>query len=511
MDARYRALLGILTTAVVLSPGLARAAVPTDFVDELVVDGLDQPTGLAFLPDGRLLVLEQNARNVRLVVQETLAVSPILTIADVNTSGNERGLLGVAVDPGWPSRPYLYFHFTRTPGNTVYIARYTASGDLSDGTSTNLSLGDRYDILTDVPDNAQNHNGGTLRFGIDGMLYASFGEDAFNCAAQDSTDLRGVILRLDVSGLPSGGGGPPAKSLITPPDNPFPSTNANAGLTFAFGLRNPFRFDIDSETGHLYIGDVGERYFEEMDEATGGENFGWPYREGTNVRDPNGCNEPGGPGSQTYVDPIGGYDRTSLSTAAIIGGPRYRDVLGGIYRFPSLYDGAVFFSDYYSGFVRVIQENGNGWAPLPAVPGQPNANDWATGITNVGQFQVGPDGAIYYTKQFPGSVRRIVYASPTGVGGDGGTVPRPLGVRPNPFLAGGSPLTVDLGEGLAGAIVEIFSLSGARVRMLVPSGPTQHFTWNGRDDESLPVPAGVYFLSARTENARATTRFVLLR
>src|SRR5262249_11931446 len=155
-----------------------------------------------------------------------------------------------------------------------YIAMFTASGDLSSPASSNLALGSRFNIITDIPDNASNHNGGTLRFGPDGMLYASMGEDGDPCGAQDSTRFKGVILRLDVSALPQPGSGPPAKSLIRPATgNPFPATNANAGLTYCYGLRNPFRFHIDAASGRLYIADVGEGTWEEVDEAIGGENF----------------------------------------------------------------------------------------------------------------------------------------------------------------------------------------------------------------------------------------------
>ena len=100
-------------------------------------------------------------------------------------------------------------------------------------------------LITDIPDNASNHNGGTLRFGPDGKLYASLGEDADRCSAQDSTRFKGNILRLQVASLPDTGTAQPSKAALAPPDNPFPGGNANAALVFAYGLRNPFRFQID--------------------------------------------------------------------------------------------------------------------------------------------------------------------------------------------------------------------------------------------------------------------------
>src|SRR5436309_972007 len=121
----------------------------------------------------------------------------------------------------------------------------------------------------------------SMAFLPDGRLYASFGEDAAGCAAQDTSGLRGVVLRLDVSRLPPGPGGPPAPGLITPPGNPFPNGGLHARLIWAFGLRNPFRFHVDPLDGTLYIGDVGQSRWEELDRAAGGgQDFGWSRFEG---------------------------------------------------------------------------------------------------------------------------------------------------------------------------------------------------------------------------------------
>jgi glucose/arabinose dehydrogenase len=486
----------LLVAGLLVLGGRAMAALPTDFQDQGVVSGLDAPASLGFLPDGRILIVEQKSGNVRLVAGDTLVAGPILTLSDVNTLGGERGLLGVAVDPSWPDRPFVYLYFDRSPGSVIYISRFTAAGDLSQGSSGNLSLGNRYDILVDIPDNASNHNGGTLRFGPDGMLYASVGDDANSCAAQDSTDLRGVILRMNVVALPDTGSGPAPKALITPGDNPFPPAHPNAGLTFCFGLRNPFRFHIDPVTGSLAIGDVGQRDYEELNEAGGGENFGWPFREGPLVRSQTGCTEPGGIGTQVYDDPIGGYDRSAFSPASIIAGPRYRVIPGGRHSFPSPYDGVLFFSDYYRGFIRAIQDRGDMWAPLDSVPGQPNDDDWATGIGTVADFLEGPDGAIYYLKQSSGELRRIVYT------GSGSIVEEDLGpvlsVHPNPYRLGEGPLRIDAGQGNVLGTVRVYSVAGELVATLGPGGAGSEsttVTWDGRDRAGRPVRAGVYYLS----------------
>jgi cysteine-rich repeat protein len=404
-----RALAGVAALVAGAAPA-ARAALPTGFADDVVATGLSQPASFAFLPDGRVLVVEQVTRRIRLVVNGVFGTTdPLHTIADVNTIGGERGLLGIAVDPDFPARPYVYVYFSHTGTATNYLSMFALAGDLSDGNSPNLSLlaASRFDVLVDLPDAASNHNGGTLRFGPDGALYLSLGEDADRCAAQDPSSLKGAILRLSVASLPGAGAGPPAKSTLVPPGNPFSGPDDNARLAFAIGLRNPFRFQIDPVSGALFIGDVGEVEFEEVNRAVGGENFGWPFREGPEIRTPAGCSEPGGPGASSYAAPIAWYDRTGF-TAAIIGAGLYRPVDPPYdASFPPEYDGDYFFAEYYQGFVRRIEESGGGvWAPAPA-PGQPNATDWATGINGPGDFQPGPDGALWYVSQGGGALRRI--------------------------------------------------------------------------------------------------------
>src|SRR5262245_5475140 len=112
----------------------AHGILPTGFTDETLFSTLAQPVGFTFLPDGRVLVVEQKTGNIKLVKFEPAAGVTIFTVPDVQPAGNEQGLLGIAVDPGWPARRYVYVYFDRTPGNVIYIRRYTASGDLSDPT-----------------------------------------------------------------------------------------------------------------------------------------------------------------------------------------------------------------------------------------------------------------------------------------------------------------------------------------------------------------------------------------
>jgi glucose/arabinose dehydrogenase len=483
------------------APARCQIVVPDGFSDQLLVGGLDAPVGMAWLPDGRLLFIEQNSRRIRLLVNGALAsTDPVAVVDDVKTGG-ERGLLGIAVDPGWPARPYVYVHCDNQSAETIRVSRYTVTGDLGFTGNGALAIGtsSRYDLINDVPDVMSNHNGGTLRFGTDGMLYASFGEDANKCAAQD-LDLHGVILRLDVSRLPAGSGGPPPRALIVPPGNPFPAVpDSNALLVWAYGLRNPFRFQIDPMDNALWIGDVGEDKREEIDRAPmGGLNFGWPIFEGTLTNTT--CS-----GSPTdLVDPVYEYDRSG-GTAAVICGGAYRRPSGASSGFPASYEGDVFFNDYYFGFLRRLTPDGSGgWRIADPVPGQASPTNWGSGFQAVSDWSVGPDGALWYVRQSlnfqgtSGQIRKIVAMSgPDTLPVD--TLPR-SGIefaRPFPIPARGAVnLSYTLSEP-ARVSLKIYDSRGALVRTLVPDGvqsATRHdVLWLGIDDAGEDVPAGIYY------------------
>jgi glucose/arabinose dehydrogenase len=399
-------------------PSQAQILVPTGFSDELLSGNLDRPVGLAFLPDGRLLMVELKTARVRMLVGGALAsTDPLGTVDSVDTNEEETGLLGIAVDPRWPSKPFLYVMYTATNA-TIRISRFAVQGDLSDPNSGNLSIDkpSRRDLIRDVPSITSSHNSGTLRFGPDSLLYASFGEDTRGCMAIDSTTLFGVIARMDARKLPDTPG-PPNKALMVPPTNPFANRpNVNTRLVYALGLRNPFRFNIDPQTGTLYISDVGWSTYEEINVApTGGIDFGWPYFEGTQVYVTNECGPLPPPG---LTPPAYQYNRTEYCedcAAAAISGVLYRPVAGSDVSFPQGYDGDYFFSDYYEGFIWRIRKNGGVWERAFPEAGQPNATDWARGYDEVTDYVEGPDGAIYYARMAygyqagSGEIRRIIF------------------------------------------------------------------------------------------------------
>jgi len=507
------------------TPGSAVAAtVPTGFTDRSVVTvgagpALDLPTSMAFLPDGRLLVVEQKSAKIRLFVQGALAAAdPVATLPGVQTGGGEQGLLGIAVDPGWPARPYLYVHCDDSSGPWIRISRYTAAGDLAFANDGHLAVdpATRYDLLDRLHDSASNHNGGTVRFGPDGMLYVSLGDDMDHCAAQDSSVLVGKVLRLDVSRLPAGAGGPAPFALLIPPGNPWGAApDSDARLVWAQGFRNPFRMSLDPANGALFVGDVGEGAWEEIDRAAaGGRDFGWPAREGPapfSITCPNPL--------VTGDGPIYTYNRSPGSTA-IIGGSVVRRPAGVPTGLPAAYEGDYFFSEYYSGFLRRLTGGGDSWSLAAPVAGQPSATDWGQGFTFVSDWAVGPDGGLWYCRQTTngssntGDVREVIATGDT-------SVPPPA---PGPALAFGPPrptpavgrVTLHYTLGTTARVdLAVYDVSGRRVRLLEPAhqqaADRYDVTWDGADDDGRAVRPGLYLARLEAGGTLLEQRVVLLR
>jgi glucose/arabinose dehydrogenase len=517
-------LVPLLALAIAAHPAPAAAAtiVPDGFTDELVADSLSQPCGIGFLPDGRLLVVEQLTASIKLLAGP--AMTPLLavgTVSNVNTSGNgERGLLGVAADPAWPARPYLYVHSTsKASGDHLRISRYTCTGDLEwtgNGAFT-IVPASRYDVIADVVDGTDRHNGGTVRFGPDGKLYVSLGEDNDPCAAQDPTTLHGVILRVDVSGLPAGAGSA-TRAQITPADNPFVgSANENERLVWAYGLRNPFRFQVDRVSGDLYVADVGAAAYEELDRIeAGGHDLGWPFLEGTVPWTTCPVTPP------PFTSPIFSYDRRP-GLSSIIAAALYRPPpSGGPRQFPAEYSGDAFFSDYYQGYLCRLQGSGTSWSLAAPVPGQPTTDHWGEGFQYISDYQIGPDGALWYCMQ----ANSLGYASGTGqihrINGSGAALsvpgPRSALQRVSSAYPVPSHASVRIDFTLsraASASMTIHDLSGRTLRHLMLSGLRTaggySQEWDGLDDTGRVVESGLYFARLAVDGERFERRIVLVR
>jgi len=335
---------------------------PSGFRWAEVANGFARALGLEATPDGRLFVLEQ--RGVIWVIQDGVVLpDPFLDIRDrVESSAFEQGLLGLAFHPQFLANGLLYVNYTRFGGDTV-IARFSASAEPNRADpGSELVL-----LVVDQP--FANHNGGGLEFGPDGFLYIGLGDggsanDPFG-NGQSLDTLLGKLLRVDIDS---------AEPYAIPADNPFASGGGRPEI-WAYGLRNPWRFSFDPETGDLYIGDVGQNSWEEIDflpaGSPGGVNFGWNQREG---RHPFVTQNTGG-----LTDPIAEYANTGFA-CSVTGGLVARD--GALPEWAGVY----LFGDYCSGEVWGLVRDATG-------PWQ-GAVLFGTGLS-VSSFGSGPDGSVY--------------------------------------------------------------------------------------------------------------------
>ena len=299
-------------------------------------------TNLAQPDDGRdmLFVTEQGGQirsfPARQDVTETFV---FVDISDrVDEGGNEEGLLGLAFAPDYRESGHFYVYYSAGDPRRSVLSRFTASRSDPGQTDVASEL-----IIMEVPQPASNHNGGQLAFGPDGYLYIGLGDggrggDPFG-NGQNTATLLGSILRIDVSAASE------EVRYRIPPDNPFAGTAGAAEEVWAYGLRNPWRFSFDSETGRLWMGDVGQKDWEEVDLVEKGLNYGWNIMEGAHCFRPSiGCD---GTGLQLPVAEYGRADGCS-----IIGGYVYRS---GV--LPSL-TGAYVYGAFCSGKVWGLRHDG---------------------------------------------------------------------------------------------------------------------------------------------------------
>jgi glucose/arabinose dehydrogenase len=516
ISALLLALAPLAVPPTTVSPALAAVSVPTNFLNEPLVSGLNQPNSLCFLPGGRILFTEQRTGKVRMFVNGHLSLNdPLAFLPGLNTTGYERGLQGIAVDPGWPGRPYVYIYYTAT-GGTNKLVRYSAFGAVSDTAGETIGLGSPYVVIGDLPDNNPNHNSGCLRFAPDGSLFVSVGDDEDFCSAPDPTALKGKLLRLRVDGLPAGAGGPPLRADITPEVNPYIDLpDSNAHLVYALGMRNPWRYQIDRVSGYIYLVDVGEADVEEIDEVWAGNDLGFPWREGNMLFARPTCPEPGGSGAHPYTHPIVATARGPELTAFISAG-RYRPVKGGALNWPATYNGNVFYGEYFSGVLRRIENSTGSWLPAAAAPGQPTSTEWATGLVSASEFVVGPDGSLYWLAQFDnslagatGTLNRIRYTGPQQPAAVAPGEASRLAVFPNPFSTQADiGFTLDQREH---ARLTIYDLLGRKVRTLFDgeaSTSETHVAWDGTDEDHHRVAAGVYLARLTLPSGTFTTHLM---
>ena len=360
-------------------PDLAAASVTT----ERVASGFEQPLLVTAAGDGsgRLFVVEQGGR-IRIVRDGQVLATPFLSISGRVTAGGERGLLGLAFPPGFGSeRETFYVHYSDAHGDTTIseLRVSAANPDVADPASER--------ILLTAKQPYANHNGGWIGFDADGMLLIGLGDggsggDPENRASNLNTML-GKILRIDVLGAA------PGQAYRIPADNPFVGRSGALPEILHFGLRNPFRDSIDPVTGDLWIGDVGQSKWEEVDVAPAGSrglDFGWHRWEGRHCYDPpSGCDPEGVTLPMTeYPHPTG---------CSIIGGVVYHGAAVPALR------GAYLFSDYCAGTVWAID------AGLHARQASITLTETGRAISSLG---TGEDGEVYLTDIAGGALLRLV-------------------------------------------------------------------------------------------------------
>lgn len=368
---------------------------PVDF--ELFATGFSNPVYVTHAGDARIFVLEQAGRIRIIDAGGTVLTTPFLDINGPVSSGGECGLLGLAFHPNYATNGYFYVNYTTNgcgPPGVTRISRFTVSAN-----PDIANAGSEVQLLN-ISQPYSNHNGGCVEFGPDGYLYIGMGDggsggDPDNYS-QNGQSLLGKMLRIDVdSGNPYG----------IPGDNPFINNGSVQNEIWAIGVRNPWRFSFDRQTGDLYIADVGQNAWEEIDfqpaSSPGGENYGWRCYEGNQAYNTSGCQ-----GASNYVFPVAEYPHS--------GGPSGCSVTGGyVYRgnmYPAL-QGYYFYADYCNGNLWALTNVGGTWQ-----------NTYTGSISAGGPTSFGEDmnGEIYAT--IGGSVYHLVDATPDPCSGTTATV-----------------------------------------------------------------------------------------
>ncbi len=350
--------------------------------------GLNSPVYVTHAGDERLFVVLRPG--VVKIIADSMQVLPVpfLDITSrVNSSANEQGLLGLAFDPGYAENGFFYVYYINGSGSgTSRISRFQRSSD------PNVADPQSEVVLYTVAQPFWNHNGGCLQFGPDGMLYCGFGDGGSGNDPNGNGQNMGVplakMIRIDVSAHDS--------TYAIPADNPFVNAPDTLAEIWASGLRNPWRYSFDKQTGDLWIGDVGQNTWEEVDFwAAGGNtgpNFGWRCREGfvaTPGVSQNGCTSSG-----PFVDPVAAFNHGNQGWCSVIGGYVYRGP-----SFPYL-QGKYIFTDYCSGDFLTFGAN--------------YTVDTLLMTTNSGYASFGEDvaGELYVVDVDHGTVKKIVDACP---------------------------------------------------------------------------------------------------
>ncbi len=348
----------------------------TEYIWALTASGFDQPLDIQNAGDGsgRLFVVERSGR-IRVLEHNLLLDEPFLDISKkVKTAGSEQGLLGLAFHPRYMENGLFFINYIDVNGNTV-IARYQVSENANQADHKSEA------VLLHIEQPYGNHNGGGIAFGPDGFLYIGLGDGGSSGDPEENgqslNTFLGKILRIDVDG---------GETYVVPADNPF--VDGTYPEIWVYGLRNPWRFSFDSLTGDLYIADVGQNEWEEINYwpagAAGGANFGWDFLEGTHVYD----GTP--PADFDPVPPVAEYSHDE--GCSVTGGNVYRGD-----EFPE-WQGIYFYGDFCSGIVWGLLQVDGEWRSEPI---------FYTGAL-LASFGESEDGKLYYADYNTESIYRLM-------------------------------------------------------------------------------------------------------
>jgi uncharacterized repeat protein (TIGR03806 family) len=439
MSCRLSVALAVLLLAAPLRGNLPTrpldsAELPDGFAESIVLRDLNGATAMAVAAEGRLFLCEQTGA-LRVVKDGKLLSEPFVRLAVDSTW--ERGLIGVALDPAFPRKPYVYLcRVVAKPYPHHRISRFTARGDRAvPGSEVVLLEGDDQGKLGGaIP---AGHQGGPLAFGPDGKLYIALGEQTAGAPSQRLDSLLGKLLRINADGT-------------IPADNPFTrQAKGKYRAIWARGLRNPFGLAFHPGTGRPWVNDVGGSRWEEINEGKAGANYGWPLAEGP-------------AGRAGLVDPLHSYGRN-------VG----RCIAGGVFydpprpQFPGRYRGRYFFCDFMDGWIRVLD---------PARPDR--AEVFATGLRGPVALAVAPDGSLYVLERNAwvkdgafrpgtGALRRIFYAPRAGAG------PRLTTQPAGAVVAPGEKIVLRIAAKGAGPLSYQWQRDG---KPIGPAGPTLKLT-----------------------------------
>jgi glucose/arabinose dehydrogenase len=434
---------GATATAAAVVTVQNQAAQPS-LVLETAVTGLTEPTQMVFTPDGRMLILQRSGSVLVVLPGASQALgTPMLQLTSVNTS-DERGALGIVLDPAFASNGFFYVMYTHS-SLINRVSRFTAVGNTASLASERIVW--QNDVAADIY-----HQGGGLAFGADGDLYVSVGDNLTPAAAQSLTSFNGKILRLAPDGS-------------VPADNPFnDGAGPNKDAIWALGFRNPFRIVFDAPSGRLLVADVGQSTKEEVDLAVAGANYGWPTCEGV-------CAVSG------MTNPIYSYDHNGRD-ASITGGLVYHGSQLG-----PAYDGSYFYADYAQNWIKrlTFAADGTVAGSQSFVPADGSVDGPYGDPVSICQ---GPDGALYYvdigalSAPGGGTIRRV--RNP------GANRPPVVSASANP-VAGQPPLMTS------------FSSAGTSD----PEGDPLTYAWDFGDGATSTQPSPVHtYAASGTYSAR---------